>query len=84
MKTVKCLAMSEEEPKELFEEQIKKYKSKFSKFNKRLQDRNWNWKDPDFTYSPTRTKQQPGYIGSYCMDALAMALHTVWHTKSFK
>lgn len=29
-------------------------------------------------------KQQPGYIGSYCMDALAMALHTVWHTNSFK
>ena len=26
----------------------------------------------------------PGYIGSYCMDALAMALHTVWHGKSFK
>lgn len=26
----------------------------------------------------------PGYIGSYCMDALAMALHTVWYTNSFK
>ena len=26
----------------------------------------------------------PGYVGSYCMDALAMALHTVWHGKSFK
>ena len=26
----------------------------------------------------------PGYIGSYCMDGLAMALHTVWHTNSFK
>lgn len=25
----------------------------------------------------------PGYVGSYCMDALAMALHTVWHGKSF-
>ena len=26
----------------------------------------------------------PGYVGSYCMDALSMALHTVWHHKSFK
>lgn len=26
----------------------------------------------------------PGYIGSYCMDGFAMALHTVWNTKSFK
>lgn len=26
---------------------------------------------------------QPGYIGSYCMDALAMALHTVYHSETF-
>ena len=25
----------------------------------------------------------PEYIGSYCMDALSMALHTVMFTKSF-
>ncbi len=25
----------------------------------------------------------PGYVGSYCMDALTMALHTVWFGKSF-
>lgn len=25
----------------------------------------------------------PGYVGSYCMDALCMALHTVWNNKSF-
>lgn len=25
----------------------------------------------------------PGYVGSYCMDALSMALHTVWHSKSY-
>lgn len=53
-------------------------------FNHSLQDRNWNWKSADYTYSPCRNKQQPGYIGSYCMDALSMALHTVWHTNSFK
>lgn len=56
---------------------------KFKKFNKSLLDRNWNWKDINHTYSPCRLKQQPGYIGSYCMDALAMALHTVYHAKSF-
>lgn len=27
---------------------------------------------------------KPGYVGSYCMDALAMALHTVWKTNTFK
>lgn len=53
-------------------------------FNHSLKDRDWNWKSPDFTYSPCRNKQQPGYIGSYCMDALSMALHTVWYTNSFK
>lgn len=52
-------------------------------FNKVLKDRDWNWKNPDFTYSPSRADAQPGYVGSYCMDALSMALHTVWHNKSF-
>jgi len=47
-------------------------------------DANWNWKDPLYRYSPTRAKQQPGYIGSYAMDALAMALHCVYHTESFE
>lgn len=56
----------------------------FFKFNKTLMDRNWNWKDVNFEYSPTRLRQSPGYIGSYCMDGLAMALHTVYHSKSFK
>jgi ADP-ribosylglycohydrolase len=45
-------------------------------------DRNWNWKDPQYQYSPTRSEKQPGYIGSYAMDAVAMALHCVYHTKS--
>jgi len=47
-----------------------------------LADRNWNWKDPEFRYSPYRAASQPGYVGSYCMDALAMALHCVWSTNS--
>ncbi len=48
-----------------------------------LADRNWNWKDDNYRYSPSRAASQPGYVGSYCMDALAMALHCVWSTQSF-
>ena len=76
--------MSQQEPHELYEEQKLRYKGKFVNFNKKLIDRNWNWKDEKFTYSPCRFESMPGYIGSYCMDALAMALHTVWHHKSFR
>jgi len=47
-------------------------------------DCNWNWKDPKFKYSPTRSQQQPGYIGSYAMDALAMSFHCIYHTESFE
>jgi len=47
-----------------------------------LVDRNWNWKAASFQYSPARAKEMPGYVGSYCMDALAMALHCVWTTRS--
>ena len=47
-------------------------------------DRNWNWKKKDFQYSPTRSNNQPGYIGSYAMDGMAMALHVVYYTSSFR
>jgi len=50
----------------------------------KLEDRNWNWKDPNFRYSPQRASMQPGYVGSYCMDALAMALHCIWTTNTFE
>jgi len=48
-----------------------------------LKNRNWNWKDENFRYSEARAKAQPGYIGSYAMDAMAMTLHCVWTTSSF-
>ena len=35
-------------------------------------------------YSPGRAAAQPGYVGSYAMDATAMALHCVWVTDSAK
>jgi len=52
--------------------------------NKSVADRNWNWKDKNFNYSPCRYDANPTYIGSYCMDALSMAFHLIWNTKSFK
>ena len=45
---------------------------------------NWNWKDNNFKYNEKRVAQNPGYIGSYCMDCMAMALHILYTTKSFK
>lgn len=63
-----------------------------------LHTRNWNWRDKHFSYSLVRAAHSPGYIGSYCMDALgmlplpahcahfpllAMALHCIWSTSSF-
>lgn len=47
-------------------------------------DRDWRWRMPDFRYSPARARAQPGYVGSYCMDGLAMALHVVYSTTSFR
>jgi ADP-ribosylglycohydrolase len=47
-------------------------------------DRNWQWKSDNFKYSPSRSKANPGYIGSYAMDATAMALHCIWTTNSAK
>jgi ADP-ribosylglycohydrolase len=46
-------------------------------------DRDWNWRHPAHRYAPTRARKQPGYIGSYSMDALCMALHCVHSTNSF-
>eukprot|EP01130_Rhizamoeba_saxonica_P011617 TRINITY_DN4829_c0_g1_i2.p1 TRINITY_DN4829_c0_g1~~TRINITY_DN4829_c0_g1_i2.p1 ORF type:complete len:383 (-),score=78.72 TRINITY_DN4829_c0_g1_i2:1761-2909(-) len=49
-----------------------------------IRDRNWNWKSSDYRFAPIRTKQNPGYIGSYAMDNISMALHCVWTTSSFE
>jgi ADP-ribosyl-[dinitrogen reductase] hydrolase len=48
-----------------------------------LRDRDWRWRAEHYQYSPTRSAQQPGYIGSYAMDNIAMSLHCVWTTDSF-
>ncbi len=46
-------------------------------------NKDWNWKNPNYRYSPTRSAQNPGYIGSYSMDALTMALHCFYTTNDF-
>lgn len=70
--SIQCLAASkQEEPHEDNE-------------GAKLQDRNWNWKDGDFRYSPSRAREQPGYVGSYAMDNMAMSLHCVYSTTSFR
>jgi ADP-ribosyl-[dinitrogen reductase] hydrolase len=56
-------------------------------------ERLWNWKDPAGPfleetvaargYSYNGYPVQAGYVGGYSMDGLAMALHSVYHTKSF-
>ena len=45
---------------------------------------NWNWKDKNFRYNKRRVEFNRGYIGSYCMDCMAMALHILYTTNSFK
>merc|ERR1712232_1539816 len=70
--SVQCLALSEDEKEHPSNKELN------------LDDRKWNWKQNDFKYCESRAKQQPGYIGSYVMDGLAMALHCIWTTNSFK
>jgi len=48
-----------------------------------LDDRDWNWKKADYKFCESRARENPGYIGSYAMDAVAMALHCVYTTDNF-
>jgi len=70
--SMKCLCESKQE------------ETHSSNQNLKLEDRNWNWKDVNFKYSINRSNDSPGYIGSYCMDAMSMALHCIYTTNSFE
>jgi len=63
-------------------EETKSDKKEETKGDKIDEDRDWNWKADEFKYSPWRVFNNPGYIGSYAMDGLAMALHILWSTSS--
>ena len=45
---------------------------------------NWNWKDKVFAYNTERAKNNPGYIGGFAVDNMAMSLHILYHTNSFR
>ena len=47
-------------------------------------DRDWDWTVEQYKYSPTRTKKQRGYVGSYAMDNMAMSLNTIYQTYNFR
>jgi len=49
-----------------------------------LENRRWDWRSSEHRYCENRAKEQPGYIGSYAMDAVSMALHCVYTTRSFE
>jgi len=70
--SVQCLAEGKKEAKHADNKQLD------------LEDRQWDWKSSDHRYSANRSRQQPGYIGSYAMDGLCMALHCVYSTDSFE
>ena len=45
----------------------------------------WNWRTTKiYKYNKERAKKQPGYIGSYAMDNLAMSLNIVYRTNNFR
>jgi ADP-ribosylglycohydrolase len=46
-------------------------------------ENDWNWKNKHFKYAEGRVKENPGYVGSYSCDALAMAFHCIWWTNNF-
>eukprot|EP00930_Biecheleria_cincta_P004125 TRINITY_DN105010_c0_g1_i1.p1 TRINITY_DN105010_c0_g1~~TRINITY_DN105010_c0_g1_i1.p1 ORF type:complete len:512 (+),score=76.33 TRINITY_DN105010_c0_g1_i1:76-1536(+) len=48
-----------------------------------LERRKWDWRSPGHRYCEFRAEENPGYIGSYAMDALSMSLHCVYSTQSF-
>jgi ADP-ribosylglycohydrolase len=56
-------------------------------------ERCWNWRDPDGPYLLETLEARgssyngypvlPDYFGSYSMDGLALALHSIYHTSTF-
>merc|ERR1719393_951777 len=49
-----------------------------------LDRRQWDWKSPQHRYCQFRAQEDPGYIGSYAMDNVSMALHCLYTTSSFE
>jgi ADP-ribosylglycohydrolase len=45
---------------------------------------NWNWKSQEFGYNESIQNFSKTYAGSYAMDNMAMSLHILYYTGSFK
>ena len=73
--SIKCLAQSQKE------QDFTPYIN--SKVDSNIEDRNWDWKNPNFDYAPYRIKIKPNLTGIYCMDCVAMALHIIYHNEGF-
>ena len=56
----------------------------YSKIENNDPNRDWRWNQTTYTYSLQRANANPGYIGSYAMDAMAMALHILVNTSNFE
>ena len=72
------------------EEKYQKYSSAYQSVESLIKSKSddfgndWNWRTTKiYKYNPSRAKKQPGYIGSYAMDNLAMSLNIVYRTKKF-
>ena len=55
-----------------------------SKMEENDPNKNWNWNTTKYEYSQYRVNLNPGYIGSYVMDTLCMALNILINTNSFE
>ena len=69
------------------EENLSAYKSVISLIESKTDEsgEDWNWrKNEIYKYNKERARKQPGYIGSYAMDNLAMSLNIVYRAKSFE
>jgi len=52
--------------------------------SKRYNNEDWDWKQKIYFYNKYRVKDNPGYIGAFAMDNMAMSLHIVYNSDSFK
>jgi len=81
--SINCIKESKEESEYEFYSGLKQ-NLYYKEANSSPQDRNWNWRTINYKYSVTREELNPGYVGSYALDALTMALNISYHSKNPK
>ena len=77
-----------QEDLKLILDNLKDFKCKYVQVllfpDKNDKNKDWDWRNDNFKYNEERARNNPNIIGSYCMDGLAMALHILYTTNSFK